>query len=458
MAMSPTPEQVATQVAVIRKHRPEGRVIGIYSPGGWTGGDDIAVNGERVPVAFCRSQLEISERFAALGEADGLVLLTPLPEQALSLDILARMAGRKLVHIDRWEMVREAFSASQVDPRLPMHGWVADALLGAMPDGGFSPAPSGWLDADTAWQALLNHYLEIATGRPDAGDLIQWSVDAERVSRYKALAEPLRSGMRERMAESAGALGGILTTVIEAGKGHYLLPIGLVCEVLFVGGGRRSSTLSQAIARLEPFVGGRTLTADQGLAWYETARSVLDGLPAEDRRILIERAEGLLQDLKASQFAGLSTVFSTGFQQRLAAFGQALIDCLDNKAELKEIEGAFSEVLRHGECERNRERVERLEMALKLVRRLGSSVPQTTLTLGGSIESHITDGVFMDWARRYLLGGDPVEGLANAFGRLYQCIRDIREHSESRLCRTAQGLEQGATAGKRLPADRAIPG
>ena len=35
-----------------------------------------------------------------------------------------------------------------------------------------------------------------------AGDLIHWSVDAERVSRYKALADALRSGIRDRLTES----------------------------------------------------------------------------------------------------------------------------------------------------------------------------------------------------------------------------------------------------------------
>ncbi len=185
--------------------------------------------------------------------------------------------------------------------------------------------------------------------------------------------------------------------------------------------------MSQAIARLEPFVGGRTLTADQGQAWYEAARGVLDRLPAEQRRIWIERAEGLLKDLKAHQFAVLSTVFITGFQQRLTAFGQALHGYLDGNADLNEIEAAFAEVLRHSECESNRERIERLEMAVKLARRLGSAVHQKPPTVGGAIDTHLMDGVFVDWARRYLLGGDPVDGLANAFGRLYQRIREIRE-------------------------------
>lgn len=442
--MNPTPEQVATQVAAISKHRPEGRVVGIHTPGGWTGGDEIAINGERVPVAFCRSALEISERLATLGEADRLVLLTSLADHALSLDILARIAGRRLVHIDRWEMVREAFSATQIDPRLPMHGWLADALLAASPEGGFPPVPSGWLAADTAWGTLLHHYIGLATEWPDAFDLVRWSIDADRVLRYTVLSEPLRSGIRERLTASAGALGALFVTTIEAGQGSNLLPIGLVCEVLFVGEGRRrSATLSQAIARLEPFVGGRTLNADQGQAWYEAARGVLDSLSGSERRLWIERSEGLLAELKATRFAGLSTVFRTGFQQRLAAFGEVLIRYLDDKAKIKEIEDALGEVLRHGEREHNKERLERLEMATRLARRLGQSVHGMPSTIGEAIESHRADGAFVDWARRYLLGGDPVEALASAFGQLYQRIRDLREAQAKRFAKRLRDWNRG---------------
>ena len=104
-----------------------------------------------------------------------------------------------------------------------------------------------------------------------------------------------------------------------------------------------------------------------------------------------------------------------------------MVRYLDDQAEIKEIEDAFDEVLQHAECENNQERMERLGMALKLVRRLGSSVHETAPTIGAAVESHLADGAFVDWARRYLLGGDPVEKLADAFGRLYRRIRDIRE-------------------------------
>ena len=209
---------------------------------------------------------------------------------------------------------------------------------------------------------------------------------------------------------------------------------------------------SQAIARLEPFVGGHTLTATQGQVWFEAARAAFDSLSPGDRRIWVERSEALLTSIKASRFARISTVFGTGFQQRLAVFGDALSGYLEDNANPKDIEDAFGEVLRHRECENYEERVERLEMALRLVRRLDSSRTEMRHTLGGAVEFHLGDGVFVDWARRYLLGGDPIESLAGAFGRLYQRIKRTSRASKSTICRAANSLESGTAAGIRHPA------
>lgn len=435
--MTTTPERVAAQIATIVKRRPEARVFGIHTTGPWSGGDSVLVDGRRMPVASCRSPLEISTQLSCLPEEDFLVLLTPLADRALCLDVLARLAGRRLIHLDPWELVHHAFGATHIDPRLPAQGWVVESLLGAMPGDGWAPVPSGWLDADTAWRTLFRYYLKLDTGRPDAVDFIHWSVDQERVSRYRALPEPFRSGIRERLAETAGALGGILADAIASGHGKDLLPIGLVCEVLFVAEGR-SPALSQAVARLEPLVAGRTLNEDQGKAWFEASRNVFDRLDGEQRRGSIERAENLLEALKAMPFAGLSTVFSAGFQQRLAAFGRVLNAYLDGKTDPAEVEAALESVRRHREREGNPERVERLEMAQRLVRRLGRGSAPAIPSLGKALEAFITDGVFVDWARRYLLGGDAIAELGTAFGRFYRRIRELREPENRRFAERFQ--------------------
>src|SRR5438445_144536 len=135
MTTGPTPAQVAAQVAMVRRHRPEARVIGIHTPGGWLGGATLQVNGETCNVAYCSSALQVREALVSVkaphpnplpgGEGTEtvaerlLVVITPLDEAQLGLDVLARLAGRQLCRIDHWQMVRDLFHAREVDPRLP---------------------------------------------------------------------------------------------------------------------------------------------------------------------------------------------------------------------------------------------------------------------------------------------------------------------------------------------------
>ena len=83
MTTGPTPAQVAAQVAMVRRHRPEERVIGIHTPGGWLGGATLQVNGESCTVVYCRSGLQVREALASL-EGEGteplLIIMTPLDE------------------------------------------------------------------------------------------------------------------------------------------------------------------------------------------------------------------------------------------------------------------------------------------------------------------------------------------------------------------------------------------
>src|SRR4051794_35865026 len=142
MTTGPTPAQVAAQVAMVRRHRPEARVIGIHTPGGWLGGATLQVNGETCNVAYCGSALQVREALVSLDEkripqgmgkaphpnplplgegkeadADSLlIIITPLDEAQLGLDVLARLAGRQLCRIDHWQMVRDLFHAREVDP------------------------------------------------------------------------------------------------------------------------------------------------------------------------------------------------------------------------------------------------------------------------------------------------------------------------------------------------------
>ena len=151
-----TPEQVAARVAMLRRQHHDVRVIAIHTPGIWSGGAELRVDGDVLPVVFCASTLQVSEALMSVDEVGPpLIIITPLDDSQLSLDVLARMAGRRLQRIDRWRMVRDLFRARQIDPRLAPHGWIADALLQRVPEGGYPPAASGVLDLDSVWTQLL---------------------------------------------------------------------------------------------------------------------------------------------------------------------------------------------------------------------------------------------------------------------------------------------------------------
>jgi hypothetical protein len=111
---------------------------------------------------------------------------------------------------------------------------------------------------------------------------------------------------------------------------------------------------------------------------------------------------------------------------------------LDGKTDPAEVEAAFDRVRGHRDREDNRERIARLEMAQRLVRRLGRGSAQAKPSFGKAIEAFITDGVFVDWARRYLLGGDAIAELGTAFGRLYRRIRELREPENRRFAERLQ--------------------
>ena len=90
MTMGPTPEQVAAQVAIIRRQRPEARVIGIAVAGPWRGGEELRVDGESLPVAFCASTLQVSDVLVShASDGSPMVIITNLDEDRLSLDVLA---------------------------------------------------------------------------------------------------------------------------------------------------------------------------------------------------------------------------------------------------------------------------------------------------------------------------------------------------------------------------------
>jgi hypothetical protein len=458
MTMGPTPEQVAAQVAIIRRQRPEAEVIGITVAGAWRGGQELRVNGETLPVAFCASALQVSDVLASqASEGSPVVIITNLDDDQLSFDVVARLAGRRLYRIDRWQMVRDLFRARQIDPRLASQGWIADALLQHIPEGGYPPVASGLLDADTAWTHVLRP-LGLAHGRPDAVALLHWSLSPQNLQRYTTWAREYRDAFRQRVEDMTGALGAALLDTIDAGNGEFLLPIGLACEILFSVEGRQHLSIAQARARLEPYMAGRVLTSDVGNAWSTTAAAVLNGLPDQTARDWLDRADSFLADLKADAYSHLSSVLPSGFNQRLAQFAADVQDFLQGTAALDRVETSFEVVSRHREANRQTERLRRVTMALRLACYLTTVRPEDgPVSFARASVRYVEHGGYVDWARRYLLGGDETADLAEAFRNLADRLRQVREPQNKQFAGLLADWNKAPTATDELiPIEQAL--
>ena len=419
-----TPEHLTRQVERLCDRWPDTRVVGVHAAR-WQGGDSITVVGETFPIHWCVSALALSERLAALGEDDRLIVLTPLVDKHLSLDVLARLARGRLFHPERWQMVRDAYGVAAVDPRLPMQPWMADALLSARPRQRRSPASV--LDAHTAWTHVLNHHLGLPDGNPDSGAVIRWSTEPGAAERFAALPGPLAEAVAQWLGETAGGLGTLLAGGIVAGHAGVLLPIGLVCDVLFSDeSDAQNPRLVQAAARLEPLIGGASVEPARGREWAAAGRRVFRALPRDRRGEWLGRAEGMLSSLKAEAFAERSSVLPSGFQSRLDRFAAAATVSINTPDALESAESAFHRIREHAACDNQAERLCHLEMALRLVRSLHRSGGMAS-TLAGLIAHHASEGAFEDWARRRLLGGDEHPEVAALFGAIHGGVRARRE-------------------------------
>ena len=448
-----TPEHLAQQVKRLCDRSPETRIVGLHAER-WLGGESIVVDDATFSVRWCVSPLAISEQLSALSEGDRLIVLTPLADAALSLDVLARFARRQLLHPDKWQLVRDAYGVAAVDPRLPMQSWMADALLSARPQR--RTARANTLDADTAWAHLLRHHIGLCSGTPDVDSIIAWSTDPRTAGRFEALPAPLAEAVKGRLGGSAGRLGALLAEGIAAGHSNQLLPIGLVCDVLFDAvSDEGEPALVQAAARLEPLLGGSSVERARGLEWAAASRAVLRSLSQDARTEWLGRAESLLANLKAEAHSERSSVLPSGFQSRLARFAAATTAALQKPRSLESAEDAFRRVQEHVAFEEPGDRARHLKMAMRLVR----SFRQTRKSgreLTRMMAHHMEEGAFEDWARRHLLGGDEHPDVSAMFGALYRAVRARREDRNWSFAKAVQAKQTGGASTNVVPIENCL--
>lgn len=453
----PSFAQVRAQVAAVRDKFPEARVIGIRVPElGWDA-PTLRVGGEELPVASCGSVLEVRARLVEQTK-DGppLVILTDVSPNALGVDLLARFARRQLFSVEPWQLVKERFRARYIDPRLvERHPWVAIALLDAEPDEGYPPAPSGFLEAETAWRHLFEVLAGIPRGERDPDALLAWALDGKPMEKLGALPEDVRTGLAKAVGESSGQTARAIFE--SAGRlGLRSFSVGLVAGVLFHPDSKGDERAAKARGRLEALLGLGDLDADLARGWTGAAERVLLrrlAQAADPQRALgrlLADADALLRDLGAEDLAWRSGMLRSSLEQRLGLLAQEVVRFVEGtETEVpSSLREAAEAVLGHLLSIFDPTRTSGIDMALRLAGWIGSRRSAGAKKPGSFRDAALAyraEGGFADWARTRVWDGDTSQPLAEAYARLAQKADELRESENRQFATLLVGwLESGS--------------
>ncbi len=446
--------QIKSRVAAIRAKDPNARFIGLRAEEPWKGGERCRDGEELYRVVRCDAPIQFRVAFQEpRGDETAVVLITSLEDNQLEEDIRVRLARRRLHGMDRWRMVKSIFQARGIDPRVTAHGWIAERLSRIAPAKGYAPAPSGVLDAETAWEILLTRELNMPGGAPDLIALVQWTANRDHAARWQAADKPFRDAAAAWIRQSAGRTSRAILRCTSKNREPLALPVGIALGVIHhpsAGG-----ALDKAAGRIEQLTGNAEIEPEAAQRWSAAALEVARrGFPREkERRLWLERADDLLESVGAGSHAHLSDVSPAGFEQRLARFGRALehVAARPGTAGAAELLDARDRVLAHDMARGGgARRMERVTMAVRLLRWLrGVDSRRPPASLSEAAAGFAAEGGFVDWARRAIMGGEAEPTLSRAYKKLFAAVTRVRERQNqdfSRLLRvwTRAGSRDGS--------------
>ena len=408
--MSLTLSQLASHAARVLEEGAPRQALAYAWPHPWSGGESIEVGGRTLPLRYCGSNLEVREALAADGDTPA-VLLIGLPENALGQDILARFARHRLLHVDRWQLVQDAYGVRQVDPRLFPLQWLPAVLLDSISARPRTPAPV--LTLEDAMATCLAFSFGLPIEQPGLEEFAR-TCEANH-AQWLAIAQEQRAPFRQHLLGQFGPLADAFVAAMENGNGHAITAIGLACDVLYADQAEKVPELRDARVRLESRLGGHRLQAADGKRWARLAQELVGELP-EAGRVSIERmASELLHAVGADEHLALSSVLALGLDARLDRLGDAIERFLRAPDALVEVEAATAHALAHRHALRNQPGPEAARMAARLCRSLVDDI-------AGTADSHpvgryLGHGAWQDWARRSLRGVRP-ERFARAVTKL----------------------------------------
>ncbi|QUC61561.1 BREX-2 system phosphatase PglZ [Streptomyces sp. A2-16] len=454
------------------------RVVLLRSAPQWDGPAEPAWGeGRSAGVAVAPSPLAVHELVLEhlAGRRPGpavLVVLTDREQNELDPAILARVHKLRIDTVDSWDVVREAFGARQIDPRLKDANWAAEALLDATPPGGWPPVPGGWLSRQYALTVLAQRRLRLSrydpeddTRRPgddrlDAQTLLHWSTRSGAPERLLGLRGPERAGLTAFLGEEdqAGLAGRALLALVDAERGTDGAAFGLVCAALWQHAEPAPETY-QARGRAERYFGDQPPAVAEQLDALVTAfgRSAEEyvttllaighrnvGADADEARearrttgMVLDRAAVLARQFGADAAVAASPVLRGGLEARFTAVGQALTTA-DTSAVAEAVRRLTDHQLANDPEESAR--IERARMAHRLASWLATGPSIDATSVADAIQRHVTETGWADLALEHIeAGGDANPALKAAYDTIGVWARDQRRQIDASFARLLAG-------------------
>ncbi|MEU8404319.1 BREX-2 system phosphatase PglZ [Nonomuraea sp. NPDC048892] len=438
-----TPAALEQEIArLLRKYAArDERVLLIRAEPSWTGQDEITSDGRRVTIAGCVSPLAILEQVTDhLERSDDsmLVVLTPVEESDLGPGLLSRVVRQRVFVIEPWQVVEESFGAQQIDPRLIVEGWAAEALINAMP----WPRLTGTiLTRDVALRHLAAKRLGMDQFGVEPDDLgapalLLWSADAGAVEAFQQLREDERTGLIAWLRERVGRTADVLFRLVDGGKAGDALALGLVCAALWNPEAADVAARPQgAVLAYISTMGGSSMEdslikgfasdTEMIVGWLLRGRST-----AEETHLahaVLDRAEELIIQFGARSVARFSALLRSGFEDRLSDVAELLSAALDSPRGNAALALAVARLRDHALADTHAHRVRRAEMAQRLIQWLATPYdPAVRVSgVGVAVQAQIDEWGWVDRARDDIWAGEHLnEPLKQAYGMLHGLVAE----------------------------------
>ena len=244
--------QIQAQLDAMLARDAQARIVAIQAGQKLPWPETLARGARRFRLRWCASTLALREALADDAAAgapagDGLVLLTPLSSFELPDDVAARIAKGRIHQPEGWAMVRSLFGAKDQDARLGRCPWMPPLLIELARDG-YAPVANGFLDQDTAWQAVLTRALGLEAARPDALGLLAWTLTPASQAALNGLPDVARQDVLQWLTEAGGPAARMAVACMAAGRAADAVPLGLVCDLVYAPEAEGLGELSTMVA------------------------------------------------------------------------------------------------------------------------------------------------------------------------------------------------------------------